>query len=174
MLHQSCGIKVQIFWEGYQNLKKILILMLLSNLKKMEDFFQILWPCHNIWTLLYCLTFMHVITCFHMMNIYIIIVHNSVSWMLGFKLLLFSHIFVRAKLQYFYSLLFVTFYTFALLAYFSCFYDFLFDYFCNFLDIARTYLQLPLRQWGAGNVYLLVLPSWKVNIAENPIAVMGL
>jgi hypothetical protein len=29
-------------------------------------------------------------------------------------------------------------------------------------------------QWGAGNVYLLVLSSWKVNIAENPIAVMGL
>ena len=40
--------------------------------------------------------------------------------------------------------------------------------------IARMYLQLPLRQWGAGNVYLLVLSSWKVNIAENPIAVMGL
>ncbi len=40
--------------------------------------------------------------------------------------------------------------------------------------LARTYLQLPLRQWGAGNVYLLVLSSWKVNIAENPIAVMGL
>ena len=40
--------------------------------------------------------------------------------------------------------------------------------------IAWTYLQLPLRQWGAGNVYLLVLSSWKVNIAENPIAVMGL
>ena len=40
--------------------------------------------------------------------------------------------------------------------------------------MARTYLQLPLRQWGAGNVYLLVLSSWKVNIAENPIAVMGL
>ena len=40
--------------------------------------------------------------------------------------------------------------------------------------IAQTYLQLPLRQWGAGNVYLLVLSSWKVNIAENPIAVMGL
>ena len=39
---------------------------------------------------------------------------------------------------------------------------------------ARTYLQLPLRQWGAGNVYFLVLSSWKVNIAENPIAVMGL
>ena len=39
---------------------------------------------------------------------------------------------------------------------------------------ARTYLQLPLRQWGAGNVYFLVLFSWKVNIAENPIAVMGL
>ena len=39
---------------------------------------------------------------------------------------------------------------------------------------ARTYLQLPLRQWGACNVYLLVLFSWKVNIAQNPIAVMGL
>ena len=38
---------------------------------------------------------------------------------------------------------------------------------------ARTYLQLPLRQWCAGNVYLLVLSSWRVNIAENPIAVMG-
>ena len=45
----------------------------------------------------------------------------------------------------------------------------------TFLDkLARTYLQLPLRQWGAGNVYLLVLSSWKVNIAENPIAVMGM
>ena len=39
---------------------------------------------------------------------------------------------------------------------------------------ARTYMQLPLQQWGAGNVYLLVLPSWEVKIAENPIAVMGL
>ena len=36
------------------------------------------------------------------------------------------------------------------------------------------YLQLPLRQWGASNVYLLVLSSQKINIAENPIAVMGL
>ena len=27
-------------------------------------------------------------------------------------------------------------------------------------------LQLPLQQLGAGNVYLLVLFSWKVNIAE--------
>ena len=36
------------------------------------------------------------------------------------------------------------------------------------------YLQLPSRQWGAGNIYLLVLSSWKVNIAENPIAVIGL
>ena len=36
-------------------------------------------------------------------------------------------------------------------------------------DRAQTYLQLPLQQWGAGNVYLLVLSSWKVNIA-----VMGL
>ena len=34
---------------------------------------------------------------------------------------------------------------------------------------------MPKRQWGAGIVYLLVLSSWKVNIAENPIAVlMGL
>ena len=41
-------------------------------------------------------------------------------------------------------------------------------------NIARTYLQLPLRQWGAGNDYLLMLSNWKVNIAENPIAVMGL
>ena len=40
--------------------------------------------------------------------------------------------------------------------------------------IAQTYLQLPLRQWGASDVYLLVLSSWKVNIAENPIAVMGM
>ena len=39
-------------------------------------------------------------------------------------------------------------------------------------DQARTYLQLSLRQWGAGNVYLLVLSSWKVNIAKKPIAVM--
>ena len=37
-----------------------------------------------------------------------------------------------------------------------------------------TYLELPLRQWGASNVYLLVLSSWKLYIAENPIAVMGL
>ena len=41
-------------------------------------------------------------------------------------------------------------------------------------DIARMYLQLPLRQLDAGNVYLLVLSSWKVNIAENPIVLMGL
>ena len=39
---------------------------------------------------------------------------------------------------------------------------------------AVMYLQLPLRQWGAVNVYLLVFSSCKVNIAENPIAVMGL
>ena len=39
---------------------------------------------------------------------------------------------------------------------------------------ARTYLQLPLLQWGFRNVYLLVLSSWKVNNAENTIAVMGL
>ena len=43
-----------------------------------------------------------------------------------------------------------------------------------FVEIARTYLQLQLRQWGDGNIYHLVLSSLKVNIAENPIAVMGL
>ena len=37
---------------------------------------------------------------------------------------------------------------------------------------ARMYLQLPLQQWGASNVYLLLLSSRKVNIAENPIAVL--
>ena len=40
--------------------------------------------------------------------------------------------------------------------------------------MAWMYLQLPLRQWGAGNVYLLVFSSWKVNIAENFIAVTGI
>ena len=30
---------------------------------------------------------------------------------------------------------------------------------CLPLSIAQTYLQLLLRQWGAGNVYLLVLSS---------------
>ena len=44
----------------------------------------------------------------------------------------------------------------------------------NVADKAPLYLQHPLRQWGAGNIYLLVLSSWKVDIAENPIAVMGL
>ena len=41
-------------------------------------------------------------------------------------------------------------------------------------DHAQTYLQLPLWQWRAGIFYLLVLSSWKENIAENPIVVMGL
>ena len=44
----------------------------------------------------------------------------------------------------------------------------------NLHDLARMNLQLPLPQWGASNIYLLVLFSWKVNIAENPIAAMGL
>jgi hypothetical protein len=60
---------------------------------------------------------------------------------------------------------------------FEIFFDIQFKITCCliFLNVkARTYLELPLRQWGAGNVYLLVLSSWKVNIAENPIAVMGL
>ena len=39
---------------------------------------------------------------------------------------------------------------------------------------ARMYLQLPLQQWSAGNVYFFVLSSWTVNIAKNPIVVMGL
>ena len=39
---------------------------------------------------------------------------------------------------------------------------------------AQMYVQLPIRQWGASNVYILVLSSWKVNIAENPIAAIGL
>ena len=42
------------------------------------------------------------------------------------------------------------------------------------MDCAWRYLQLPLRQWGAGIVYLLVLSSWDVKIAKKPIAVMGL
>ena len=33
--------------------------------------------------------------------------------------------------------------------------------------LARMYLQLPLWQWDAGNVYLLVLSSLKVNIAKK-------
>ena len=39
--------------------------------------------------------------------------------------------------------------------------------------IAWRYLQLPLWQWGAGNVYLLVLSSWKVNIAKKTSGVMA-
>ena len=31
------------------------------------------------------------------------------------------------------------------------------------IDKAWMYLQHPLWQWGAGNVYLLVLSSWKVD-----------
>ena len=30
-----------------------------------------------------------------------------------------------------------------------------------------------MAQWGAKNVYLLMLSSWKVSIAKNPIDVMG-
>ena len=43
----------------------------------------------------------------------------------------------------------------------------------NWRYFARTYLQLPLQQLGAGNVYLLALSSWKINIAENPFAILG-
>ena len=42
---------------------------------------------------------------------------------------------------------------------------------CSFSLTERIY---NLQQWGAGNVYLLVLFSWKVNIAKKPIAIMGL
>ena len=48
-------------------------------------------------------------------------------------------------------------------------------------QIDRLQKSLPERiynshygKMGAGIVYLLVLSSWKVNIAKNPIAVMGL
>ena len=34
--------------------------------------------------------------------------------------------------------------------------------------------SIPSSLWGASKFYLLVLSSWKVNIAENPIDVMGL
>ena len=51
---------------------------------------------------------------------------------------------------------------------------YIFGIYKKFGDNTRTYVQLPLRQWGASNVYLLVLSSWKVNITKNPIAVMGL
>ena len=34
---------------------------------------------------------------------------------------------------------------------------------------ARTYLQLPLGQWGAGNVYLLVLSSVLADLADAAI-----
>ena len=42
----------------------------------------------------------------------------------------------------------------------------------NLQTADQTYQQLPLQKKGAGNVYRLVLSSWKVKIAENPI--MGL
>ena len=44
----------------------------------------------------------------------------------------------------------------------------------NLISSAQMYLQLSLQQRGTSKVYLLVLSSWKVKIAENPIAVMGL
>ena len=51
-----CAGKVQIFWEGHKNLKKIshFVLRLPSNFKKSVRFFRILWPSHNIWTLQSC------------------------------------------------------------------------------------------------------------------------
>ena len=36
-------------------------------------------------------------------------------------------------------------------------------------DKTRQYLQLSLRQWGAGNVYLLVLSSWNETLPMPPL-----
>ena len=41
-------------------------------------------------------------------------------------------------------------------------------------NFARMYLQPHYGNGVFSNVYLLVLSSWKVNIVENPIAIMGL
>ena len=38
----------------------------------------------------------------------------------------------------------------------------------------RHYLKLPITAMGFGNLYLLALSCWKVNIAGNPIAVRWL
>ena len=50
------------------------------------------------------------------------------------------------------------------------------SYFFPIWNIVPSDLQLPLRQWGIGNVYHLVLSKGKMylNIAENPITIMGL
>ena len=40
-------------------------------------------------------------------------------------------------------------------------------HFCVERDQARRYLQLPLRQWGAGNVYLLVLWHWSKHYQKS-------
>ena len=45
---------------------------------------------------------------------------------------------------------------------------------CNFLFITTWVLPERVYNFHYGNVYILVLSSWKVNIAENPIAIMGL
>ena len=42
---------------------------------------------------------------------------------------------------------------------------------CNYMVCKKK--TKPERIYNSGNVYLL-LSSWKVNIAENPIAIMGL
>ena len=48
----------------------------------------------------------------------------------------------------------------------------------SFINVSKFYQVLPEyiynSHYGNGDVYFLVLSSWKVNIAENPIAVMGL
>ena len=39
----------------------------------------------------------------------------------------------------------------------------------NLVEQARTYLQLPLRQWGAGNVYLLVTRLESVTLSLSSL-----
>jgi hypothetical protein len=44
----------------------------------------------------------------------------------------------------------------------------------HFGTVSPNISTTPITAMGAGNVYFIVLSSRKVNIAENPIAVMGL
>ena len=51
-LKSSVG-KVKVFWEGHKNLKKSpnSLTLLSTSVKKLGDFFEILWPSQNMWTL---------------------------------------------------------------------------------------------------------------------------
>ena len=48
-----CSNKVQTFWGGHKNEKKIFhsVLIFLKSINKWKDCFQTLWLPHNIWTL---------------------------------------------------------------------------------------------------------------------------